>query len=229
MRIIVAEDSALLREGLVSLLERFGHSVIATAADAPGLIRAVDAVVAAVDRPDVVLADVRMPPDGTDDGLRAALAIRRTYPGLPVVMLSQYVADAYVRELLDDSRGAIGYLLKDRIGRIPSFLRALEAVADGGVVIDPEVVRHISTSGGSEGPLARLTEREGVVLARMAEGQANGEIARSLHVSEAAIAKHIGNIFLKLGLAPDDTNRRVKAVLAYFGRGPAAPGATTST
>jgi DNA-binding NarL/FixJ family response regulator len=224
MRIIVAEDSTLLREGLVSLLERFGHTVIATAADAPGLIRAVDAMVAAGDRPDVVLADVRMPPDETDDGIRAALAIRRTHPGLPIVMLSQYVADAYVRELLDDARGAIGYLLKDRIGRIPSFLRALESVVDGGVVIDPEVVRHIAASGdgAQEGPLARLTERESTVLARMAEGEANSEIARSLHVSDAAIAKHVGNVFLKLGLAPDDSNRRVKAVLAYFGRGPAA-------
>jgi DNA-binding NarL/FixJ family response regulator len=224
MRIIVAEDSVLLREGLVSLLERFGHSVIATAADAPGLIRAVDALVAAGDRPDVVLADVRMPPDETDDGIRAALTIRRTHPGLPIVMLSQYVADAYVRELLDDARGAIGYLLKDRIGRIPSFLRALESVVDGGVVIDPEVVRHITASGNraQEGPLARLTERESTVLARMAEGEANSEIARSLHVSDAAIAKHVGNVFLKLGLAPDDSNRRVKAVLAYFGRGPAA-------
>jgi DNA-binding NarL/FixJ family response regulator len=224
MRIIVAEDSTLLREGLVSLLERFGHAVIATAADAPGLIRAVDAMVAAGDRPDVVLADVRMPPDETDDGIRAALAIRRTHPGLPIVMLSQYVADAYVRELLDDARGAIGYLLKDRIGRIPSFLRALESVVDGGVVIDPEVVRHITASGNGaqEGPLARLTERESTVLARMAEGEANSEIARSLHVSDAAIAKHVGNIFLKLGLAPEDSNRRVKAVLAYFGRGHAA-------
>lgn len=216
MRIVIAEDSALLREGLSILLERVGHEIVGTAADAPELITAVDRVTASGSPPDLVITDVRMPPSHTDDGLRAALAIRRRHLNLPVMVLSQYVADAYVHDLIEDARGGVGYLLKDRVGKVASFVRAIETVADGGVVVDPEVVRHLSGRHRAASGLDRLTERERTVLGLMAEGESNVAISQSLHLSEAAVAKHIGNIFAKLDLPPQDTNRRVRAVLTYL-------------
>lgn len=216
VKIFVAEDSVLLRAGLVSLLERFGHAVVGTAEDAVGLVSGVTALVAAGETPDLVLTDVRMPPDGTDDGLRAAIALRREHVGLPVVVLSQYVADASVQDLLDDGNGGVGYLLKDRVGKVPAFLRSLETVADGGVVVDPEVVRHLTGGRAAPSPLSRLTERERTVLTHMAEGASNADVAAALHLSDAAVAKHVGNVFTKLDLTPDDANRRVRAVLTYL-------------
>ncbi|PYY32477.1 response regulator transcription factor [Curtobacterium sp. MCBD17_030] len=214
--IYVAEDAVLLREGLVSLLERAGHTVLGSTDNARRLVDEVAALAAAGRMPDLVLTDVRMPPTDTDDGLRAAVTLRLEHPGLPVVVLSQYVADAYVQDLLDDGRGGVGYLLKDRVGRVAAFLRSLETVADGGVVVDPDVVRHLTRSGDVDGPLARLTERELTVLTHMAEGASNADIARDLHLSDAAVAKHVGNVFTKLDLTPDDANRRVRAVLTYL-------------
>lgn len=216
MRIVIAEDSALLREGLIVLLERVGHEIVGTAADAPELLTAVDRATASGSPPDLVITDVRMPPSHTDDGLRAALDIRRRHPNVPVMVLSQYVADAYVHDLIGDARGGVGYLLKDRVGKVASFLRSIETVADGGVVVDPEVVRHLSGRRQAVSPVDRLTEREKTVLGLMAEGESNTTIAQSLHLSEAAIAKHVGNIFAKLDLPPQDTNRRVRAVLTYL-------------
>jgi DNA-binding NarL/FixJ family response regulator len=216
MRIVIAEDSALLREGLIVLLERVGHEIVGTAADAPELLTAVDRAIASQSPPDLVITDVRMPPSHTDDGLRAALDIRRRHPGVPVMVLSQYVADAYVHDLIEDARGGVGYLLKDRVGKVASFLRSIETVADGGVVVDPEVVRHLSGRRRAVSPLDRLTERERTVLGLMAEGESNTTIAQNLHLSEAAVAKHVGNIFAKLDLPPQDTNRRVRAVLTYL-------------
>ena len=215
IRILVAEDSALVREGLIALLERAGHTVVDGVADAPALLRA------AAEHPDtqLVVTDVRMPPGNTTDGLEAAIAIRAAHPSMGVLVLSQYVADAYVAELLQSDAAVssgVGYLLKDRIGRVQDFLRSLEVVAAGGVVVDPEVVQRMLARGPQTGPLARLTDRERQVLALMAEGRANTEIAAALVVSDAAVAKHIGNIFAKLDLGPDDGHRRVRAVLAWL-------------
>ena len=216
MRIILAEDSALLREGLVGLLERFGHEVAAAVVDAPALVAAVTAAAASGTPPDLVITDVRMPPGNLDDGLRAAVELRGAIPGLPVLVLSQYVADAYAAQLLAGTDGGVGYLLKDRIGRVADFMQSIEVVARGGVIIDPEMVRHLLGRARETGPLARLTPREREVLASMAEGRTNAEIAAVLVVSDAAIAKHIGNIFAKLNLAPEDGHRRVLAVLAHL-------------
>lgn len=216
MQIVLAEDSALLREGLVGLLERFGHEVVDAVGDAPALLAAVDHAAGAGRLPDLVITDVRMPPTNSDDGLRAALQLRREYPALPVVVLSQYVADAYAAQLLESAEGGVGYLLKDRVGRVADFMQSLDVVATGGVIIDSEMVRHLLGRARAESPLSRLTAREREVLAAMAEGKANAEIASSLVVSEAAVAKHIGNIFAKLVLAPDDGHRRVRAVLTYL-------------
>jgi len=216
MRIVLAEDSALLREGLVGLLHRFGHEVIAAVADAPALVDAVTAAAAAGHRPDLVITDVRMPPGNLDDGLRAALDLRRTFSGLPVLVLSQYVADAYAAQLLEGSAGGVGYLLKDRIGRVADFMQSIEVVARGGVIIDPDMVGHLLARVRDAGPLARLTAREREVLAVMAAGRTNAQIAAELVVSEAAIAKHIGNIFAKLDLDPASGHRRVLAVLAQL-------------
>ncbi len=217
MRIVLAEDSALLREGLVGLFERFGHTVTDAVPDAVSLVRVVDQAIAADRAPHIVITDVRMPPDNTDDGLRAALELRRRYPELPLLVLSQYIADAYATQLLDSGLGGVGYLLKDRVGRIADFMQSVQAVAAGGVVIDPDMVRHLLARSRDAGPLAGLTPREREVLAQMAEGRTNAEIAADLTVSEAAVAKHIGNIFSKLELAPDDGHRRVRAVLVHLG------------
>jgi DNA-binding NarL/FixJ family response regulator len=211
LRIILAEDSALLREGLVGILERAGHEVVASATDADELIAAVRA-----DPPDVVITDVRMPPGHSDEGLRAAAAIREELPALPIVVLSQYVADAYLPALMDSAGIAgIGYLLKDRVGHVRDFLDSLDRVAAGGTVVDPDVVRHLLRRRRDDGPLATLTDREREVLALMAEGLTNGAIAASLVVSEAAVRKHVGNIFAKLPLEAE-SDRRVAAVLAYL-------------
>ncbi|RKE21639.1 response regulator [Streptomyces sp. TLI_171] len=217
LRLVLAEDSVLLRAGLVGLLERFGHTVAAAVGDAPALLVAV-----AEHRPDLVLTDVRMPPDLSDEGLRAALRLRAAQPGLPVLVLSQYVQRSYAADLLESGDGSgVGYLLKDRVGHVEEFLAAVRTVAAGGTVVDPEVVRRLLAR--RRDPLERLTPREREVLELMAQGCSNAEICRRLLVSEAAVAKHIGNILLKLDLPPaEDTHRRVLAVLAYLndeGRG----------
>ncbi|SNT58016.1 DNA-binding response regulator, NarL/FixJ family, contains REC and HTH domains [Asanoa hainanensis] len=212
LRIVVAEDAVLLREGLIGIVERFGHKVIAAVGDASALTTAV-----AYERPDVVLTDVRMPPGFTDEGLRAAVELRVAYPGLPVLVLSQYVQPTYAAELLDSGGGrGVGYLLKHRVGRVEEFMDALVRVAAGGAAVDPEVVAQLL--GRRRDPLTRLTPREREVLGLMAEGRSNAAIARALVVSEAAVAKHIANILVKLDLppAPDD-HRRVRAVLAFLG------------
>ena len=211
LRIVLAEDAALLREGLVGILERAGHDVVADVADAEALLAYV-----AHTSPDVVVTDIRMPPTHADEGLRAAAAIRAAHPGIGILVLSAYVADAYVADLLDATPGGgIGYLLKDRVGHVREFLDCLDRVASGGTVVDPEVVRQLLGRRRSDGPLASLTERELEVLALMAEGRTNGSIAEVLVVSEAAVRKHVGNIFAKLPLDAA-SDRRVSAVLAYL-------------
>ncbi|WP_075898956.1 response regulator transcription factor [Actinomadura sp. CNU-125] len=211
MRVVIAEDSVLLREGLGQILGRFGHEVAAAVADAPALAAAV-----AQHRPDAVLTDVRMPPGFRDEGLRAALALRAEHPDLPVLVLSQYVEQSYAADLLQTG-GAVGYLLKDRVGEVAEFVDALDRVAAGGTVIDPEVVRRLLARRRGHSPLERLTAREREVLALMAEGRSNGAIARALVVGEAAVVKHVGSIFGKLDLhQTSDDHRRVRAVLAYL-------------
>ncbi|HPT94387.1 MAG TPA: response regulator transcription factor [Microbacteriaceae bacterium] len=215
MRLLLAEDSALLREALVALLERLGHKVVATASTAPELLAAFERLRAAGTLPDLVLTDVRMPPGMSDDGLIAALRIREQCPRQPVMVLSQHIADTYARELLTLPEGATGYLLKDRINRVRDFAGALETVAAGGTVIDPDVVQRL-LSRAPRGPLEALSPREHEVLALMADGRSNTGIASALTLSDAAVSKHIGNIFMKLGLSPVEENRRVKAVLTYL-------------
>jgi DNA-binding NarL/FixJ family response regulator len=210
---VVAEDAVLLREGLVHLLQRFGHQVLAAVGDGPSLLTA-----AREHRPDLVITDVRMPPGQTDEGLRAARRLQSEQPGLAVLVLSQYVEQTFAEELLDDRRGSVGtgYLLKERIGDVEEFADAVTRVAAGSTVVDPEVVRQLLAR--RRDPLDRLTPREREVLALMAEGRSNAAIARRLVVTEAAVAKHIASILLKLELpptAPDD-HRRVLAVLAYL-------------
>ncbi|MGW1210922.1 response regulator [Streptomyces sp. NPDC002499] len=214
LRVVLAEDSVLLRDGLTGLLTRFGHEVVAAVGDADALLTAVTAQ--GPDGPDVVVTDVRMPPGFQDEGLHAALQLRAERPGLPVLVLSQYVQRAYAAELLDSGDGTgVGYLLKDRVGQVEQFVDALRDVADGGTVVDPEVVRQLLRR--RRDPLARLTAREREVLALIAEGKSNGAIARALVVSDAAVGKHIGSILTKLDLPPaDDVHRRVLAVLAYL-------------
>ncbi|WP_330310119.1 MULTISPECIES: response regulator transcription factor [unclassified Streptomyces] len=208
---MLAEDSVLLREGLVGLLARFGHEVVAAVGDARALTEAVPE-----HAPDLVVTDVRMPPGFQDEGLRAALALRTADPRLPVLVLSQYVQRAYAAELLDTGDGTgVGYLLKDRVGQVEQFAEAVERVAAGGTVVDPEVVRQLLRR--RRDPLEALTPREREVLGLVAEGKSNGAIARELVVTEAAVGKHIGNILGKLELPPaEDTHRRVLAVLAYL-------------
>ncbi|CAM5733976.1 MULTISPECIES: response regulator transcription factor [Streptomyces] len=211
LRVVLAEDSVLLREGLVGLLERFGHRVLA----AVGTAEELDAATLA-HRPDIVVTDVRMPPGFTDEGLRAAVALRGKLPGLPVLVLSQYVQRAYAEDLLSTSDGTgVGYLLKERIGHVEEFADALRRVAEGGTVVDPEVVRQLIRH--RRDPLARLTARELEVLALMAEGRSNASVAEALHVGEGTVSKHFGSILSKLDLdVSDATNRRVLAVLAFL-------------
>ena len=211
LRIVLAEDAALLREGLVGILERAGHEVVAAVADGEALLTFTARL-----HPDVVVTDIRMPPTHTDEGLRAAARIRADQPGIAIMVLSAYVAEAYVPELLEAVGAAgVGYLLKDRVGHVREFLASLDRVAAGETVIDPEVVRQLLGRRRDDGPLGSLTEREREVLALMAEGRTNGSIAEALVVSEAAVRKHVGNIFAKLRLEPG-SDRRVSAVLAYL-------------
>ena len=211
MRVVIAEDSVLLREGLVGLLARFGFDVVAAVGDAGELVAAV-----ARTRPDLVVTDVRMPPGFTDEGLRAAVALRATDPGLAVVALSQYVQHSYAGELLGSGDGrAIGYLLKDRVADVAEFVGKLRQVAAGGTVVDAEVVRQLMQRGRD--PLGHLSPREREVLALIAEGHSNAAIARTLSLTEAGVGKHIGSVLTKLDLpVSDDTNRRVLAVLTYL-------------
>jgi DNA-binding NarL/FixJ family response regulator len=212
MRVVVADDSVLLREGLIRLLTENGHEVVAAVADGPSLVGAIDEY-----RPQVSIVDVRMPPSHTDEGLRASVEARRRVPGTPILVLSQYVEVSYADDLLADRRGAIGYLLKDRVSEIADFLDALARVADGGTVLDPEVVAQLVVRRGRD-PLATLTQREREVLGLMAEGRSNTSIARILVVTDGAVEKHVKNIFTKLDLPPDEEqHRRVLAVLAYLG------------
>jgi DNA-binding NarL/FixJ family response regulator len=212
VRVVVAEDLFLLRNGLVRLLEAHEFEIAAAVADAPGLLRAlVD------ERPDVAIVDVRLPPTFTDDGLRMALEARQSVPGLPVLVLSQYVEQLYARELLADRAGGVGYLLKDRVFNDDQFVDAVRTVAAGGTVMDSEVVAKLLGRRAREEPLARLSAREHEVLGLMAEGRSNSAIAQRLFVTEKAVSKHSTSIFTKLDLAPsDDDNRRVLAVLAYL-------------
>ena len=209
---VLADDAVLLREGLVRLLTEQGHDVVAVVGDGPSLVAA-----AAEHQPDVSIVDVRMPPTHTDEGLRAAVRIRAARPGAPLLVLSQYVEMSYADDLLADRRGAIGYLLKDRVADIAEFMEALQRVAGGGTVLDPEVVAQLLVRRRAHDPLEQLTPREREVLALMAQGHSNTAIARHLVVSEGAVEKHVGNIFSKLDLPPDeDMNRRVLAVLAFL-------------
>ncbi|AIE82910.1 response regulator transcription factor [Actinotignum schaalii] len=245
MRLVVADDSALFREGLCGLLERRGHTIAATAATAPELSETVRAAAARGEAPDLVITDVRMPPTMSDDGLRAAVDLRREFPSLGIMVLSQYVAPAYARELFhpaagssgagisagasaggngaaathasgneDDAPGGLGYLLKDRVARVADFVRSLEIVGVGGVVVDPDVAAQLMATTPSL--LTELTSREREILELMARGYANSAIAAELYLTGATVSKHVANIFLKLGMQPGEENRRVRAVLAYL-------------
>lgn len=212
MRIVIAEDDALLREGLALLLRAESLDVVATAAGPAELLAAVDE-----HRPDVAVVDVRMPPTHTDEGIVAAVEARRRQPGLAILVLSAYVEQAFATDLLTDGVQGLGYLLKERVGRVEEFLEALHRVAAGGTALDPDVVAQLLVRQQADPRLARLTEREDEVLALMAEGLGNTAIADRLVVTEGAIHKHVRNIFAKLDLAPDDrADRRVAAVLRYL-------------
>ncbi|TWD72456.1 LuxR family two component transcriptional regulator [Kribbella amoyensis] len=211
MRVVILEDNPILAEGLGLLLGNSGFTVAAVAGDAAEFAAAVSA-----EPPDIAVVDVRLPPTFTDEGLRAAIEARTRHPGLPVLVFSQYVEDVYAAELLAAGSEGVGYLLKDRVSRVDEFLEAVRRVAAGGTVLDPEVVSQLMVRKSD--PLIRLTPREREVLALMAEGLGNAEIARRLVVSEGAVHKHVGNVFLKLDLpTSDSTHRRVLAVLAHLG------------
>jgi DNA-binding NarL/FixJ family response regulator len=209
VRIVIGEDLFLLRDGLVRLLTAHGFEIAAAVGTAPDLQQAL-----VEERPDVGIVDVRLPPTHTDDGLRAALQAREQVPGLPVLVLSQYVEQLYARELLADQAGGVGYLLKDRVFNDEAFTAAIRSVAAGGTVLDPEVVQKLMARSQ---PVSRLSPREREVLALMAEGRSNAAIAQRMFITEKAVSKHAAGIFGKLDLAPsDDDNRRVLAVLAYL-------------
>ena len=212
LRIVVADDSAILREGLAGLLERRGHVIVGQADSAPSLEAVVDQL--RDELPDIVITDVRMPPGMGDDGLKTAVNLRNAYPGLPVMVLSQYVAPAYAVELFDSPEAGTGYLLKDRVSEVRDFLSSLDVVAQGGTVIDPTVAQALMSSGRSG--LGELTPREREVLELMSRGKSNKDIAAELVLSSAAVAKHVSNIFTKLRLDPSEDNRRVKAILEYL-------------
>lgn len=213
MRIVLAEDSTLLREGLVRLLAEEGHEVVAAVGDGTTLVDAV-----AAKQPDVCVVDVRMPPTHTDEGLRAALEIRERWPEIGVLVLSQYVEKRYATQLITSDAGAVGYLLKDRVAQVGEFLDALDRVGAGNAAFDPEVVRQLLARTTHTDPLSRLTSREADVLRQMAEGYTNDRIASSLHISRSAVEKHVNSIFDKLDLARSTGySRRVLAVLRYLG------------
>jgi len=213
VRVVIAEDLALLRDGLTRLLTESGFEVVAAVEDGPGLVRAVMG-----HKPDVCVVDVRLPPTFTDEGVRAALEARMKMPGLPVLVLSQYVERTFAAELLSDGRGGVGYLLKDRVADVREFLSAARRVAAGGTAIDPEVVSQLLSRRQRTDVLDELTPREREVLGLMAEGHSNGAIAERLVVTNGAVEKHVSSVFMKLGLPPtDQQHRRVLAVLTYLG------------
>jgi DNA-binding NarL/FixJ family response regulator len=212
VRVVLAEDLALLRDGLIRLLEAHDFEVVEAVDNGPSLLRALLS-----HRPDVAVVDVRLPPTFTDEGLRTALEARRHIPGLPVLVLSQYVEQLYARELLADSTGGVGYLLKDRVSNVRQFVDAVRHVAAGGTAMDPEVISQLLSRRAADKPVAALTPREREVLGLMAEGRSNAAIAGRLFITEKAVSKHTNSIFGRLGLPPsDDDNRRVLAVLAYL-------------
>ncbi|MGA4848463.1 LuxR C-terminal-related transcriptional regulator [Streptomyces sp. G5(2025)] len=215
MRVVLAEDLFLLRDGLVRMLEAFGFEIAAAVESGPELAKALAEL-----EPDVAVVDVRLPPSHTDEGLQCALAARRARPGLPVLVLSQHVEQLYARELLADGTGGVGYLLKDRVFDAAQFVDAVRRVAAGGTAMDPQVIQQLLSRRSTEQPLGALTPREREVLELMAQGRSNAAIASQLTVTERAIAKHTSNIFGKLGLpVSDDDNRRVLAVLAHLDQG----------
>ena len=219
MRILICEDSVLLREGMVRLLEDAGHEVVAAIPDATTLDETV-----AIGAPDLCILDVRLPPTFTDEGIRAALRLRRANPQLPVLVLSQYVEERYAADLIGGRGGALGYLLKDRVADVSDFLESVEQIAAGGTVLDPEVVAQLLGRRKVDQRLQRLTDRESTVLALIAEGKSNQAIARALHLTEGSVEKHITAVFQKLGLEQDDSgNRRVLAALAHLEHGGSSP------
>jgi len=212
VRVVLGEDLVLLRDGLIRLLNAYGFEVVEAVDNGPALLRAL-----VTHRPDVAVVDVRLPPTFTDEGLRAAIEARNQVPGLPVLVLSQYVEQLYARELLSDRRGGVGYLLKDRISDVTQFVDAVHRVAAGGTAMDPDVIAQLLASRARDQPLAALTPREREVLGLMAEGRSNAAIAGRMFITEKAVSKHTNNIFSKLGLPPsEDDNRRVLAVLTYL-------------
>ncbi|AVH96788.1 DNA-binding response regulator [Streptomyces cinereoruber] len=214
MRLVLAEDQFLLREGLTRLLELNEFEIVAAVGTGPELTRAL-----AEHEPDIALVDIRMPPTHTDEGLRAVLDARRRRPGQPSLLLSQYVDQLYARELLADGEGGVGYLLKDRVFNSSQFIEALHQVAAGGTVMDPDVVSRMMSHNSQDQQISRLTDREREVLGYMAEGRSNAAVAAGLVITEKAVAKHINNILAKLDLPPSkDDNRRVMAVLTYLNR-----------
>lgn len=219
LRVVLAEDSVILRDGLAALLSRRGHEVAAAVGDGQALVREVDSLVASGTAPDVVVADIRMPPSHTDEGLRAALALRSSHPELGVLLFSQYVETRYASRLLAGDARGVGYLLKDRVADVGDFVDALTRVADGQTVLDPEVVSQLlGATTGRDGGLDRLTTREREVLELMAQGRSNGAIAEALYLSYGAVEKNVAAIFTKLDLEPDAADhRRVLAVLRYLG------------
>ncbi|EDY44122.2 response regulator transcription factor [Streptomyces sp. SPB074] len=217
MRIVIAEDSVLLREGLTRLLSDARHEVVAGVGDGDALVKTVRDLAEQSQLPDVVVADVRMPPTHTDEGVRAAVALRKAYPALGVLVLSQYVEEQYATELLAGSSRGVGYLLKDRVADVREFVDAVDRVASGGTALDPEVVAQLLGRSRKQDVLANLTPREREVLALMAEGRTNSAVAKALVVSDGAVEKHVSNIFMKLGLSPSEgDHRRVLAVLTYL-------------
>jgi DNA-binding NarL/FixJ family response regulator len=211
VRVVIAEDLALLRDGLERLLRDSGFDVVAAVADGPSLLDAVDQT-----DPDVAIVDVRLPPAFRDEGVRAALELRRRKPGFPVLILSQYVEQTYAAELLADGTGGVGYLLKDRVSDVREFVEAVRRVAGGGMALDPEAVSQL-VAGHEEGPLAQLSTRERAVLALMAEGHTNHGIADELEITPSGVEKHVASIFGKLGLPPaESAHRRVLAVVAFL-------------
>ncbi|MGD9482042.1 response regulator transcription factor [Streptomyces sp. TRM70308] len=212
MRVVLAEDLFLLRDGLARMLEAYGFEIAAAVDNGPELSRALREL-----RPDVAVVDVRLPPSFTDEGLQCALAARRERPGLPVLVLSQHVEQLYARELLADGTGGVGYLLKDRVFDADQFADAVRRVAAGGTAMDPQVIQQLLARGGRDRPVETLTPREREVMELVAQGRSNAAIAERLVVTERSVAKHTSNIFAKLGLpVSDDDNRRVLAVLAYL-------------